>query len=69
MVGGLEHRYKREKDSPLHYVSTMRSLLHDTIFAIVIMQSQHKGRYDAIKQVASVKKSLITGHNLASCYS
>lgn len=49
-----------EGDSPNHYINAIRTLSPDTTVAIVIMQAQHKERYDAIKKAASVEKGLIT---------
>lgn len=42
------------------YIDYIRTVAPDTDCAIVIMNRQHKGRYDAIKKVASVEMGLIT---------
>jgi aubergine-like protein len=47
-------------DSSNHYITAIRNLTPDTTVAIVIMQSQNKERYDAIKKAASVERGLIT---------
>lgn len=47
-------------DSSNHYVRQLRNLPPDTTAAIVIMSSQNKEKYDAIKKQASVEKGLIT---------
>uniref|UniRef100_A0A6G1SQC4 Piwi-like protein 1 n=1 Tax=Aceria tosichella TaxID=561515 RepID=A0A6G1SQC4_9ACAR len=59
-INNVETKDITEGDSPNHYITAIRQLPADTSVAIVIMQSQHKERYDAIKKAASVEKGLIT---------
>ena len=49
-----------EGDSSNHYCQKLRLLPKDVTVALVIMNSQNKERYDAIKKVASVEMGLIT---------
>jgi aubergine-like protein len=58
-VGKIDHK-DMQGDSSNHYIAAIRSLAPDTVVALVIMKSQDKEKYDAIKKVASIERGLIT---------
>ena len=59
-VGEVQFVRMEDGDGAHHYIQTIRRLPPDTTATLVMMSSQNKEKYDAIKKVASVELGLIT---------